>query len=463
MKKSWQRIRRYLKKYYLRITESIAFIPSVMGLLFALIAILILRFDATDFSQRLKDFLDIQFNDANTARSITVTLLAGILSLTVFSFSMVMVMLGQAISNSSPKIMDMLIEEKRQQIVLGCFIGTILYCLILTLNISSFEASYHIPTFSFFFGILLGVFNIFLFIYFINSVAQSIKPYDIISRIHHRTKAELKEHNTTSKYADSEKATEDIFSQNEWHPVSSPSSGYLQDVDVESLVNLAKEHDAIISIDVHFSSFVIKDTPLLSFSKEIEQDEALEKSIESSLTLYSGEFIEQNFNYGFQQLMEVAIKALSPGINDPGTALLCIDALSDCLALRMQIFDKSVYRDEEEQIRLITKPIDLNHLLHISFNPIRFYGKSDTRILARLLDTFGKLAFIDRHQKYYRQIFQHHSKMIIEDASQNIQNSNDREFINVIIGKMNKIRDYFDLKELKPADENNKDVSKMLI
>lgn len=71
---------------------------------------------------------------------------------------------------------------------------------------------------------------------------------------------------------------------------------------------------------------------ILAEGGEIEQDEALEKSIESSLEIYSGEFIEQNFNYGFQQLMEVAIKALSPGINDPGTALLCIDALTDCLA-----------------------------------------------------------------------------------------------------------------------------------
>lgn len=125
----------------------------------------------------------------------------------------------------------------------------------------------------------------------------------------------------------------------------------------------------------------------------------------------------------------------------------------------MPIYDKSVYRDEEEQIRLITKPIDLNHLLHISFNPIRFYGRSDTRILARVLDTFGKLAFIDRHQKYYRQTFNHHSKMIIEDASQNIQDSNDREFIHVIICKMNEIPDYFDLKELKTADERNKGLS----
>ena len=125
-------ITKFLKKNYQDIIQSIAFYPMIISLGFLLLALGSLQFENLEIVSAIKKKIPYIFiEDYETARSILSTIIGGIISLTVFSFSMVMVVLNQASSNFSPRLLPSLISNKRHQIILGFYIGTLLYCIII--------------------------------------------------------------------------------------------------------------------------------------------------------------------------------------------------------------------------------------------------------------------------------------------------------------------------------------------
>ena len=121
-----------VKVLYSRVLLSIAFYPVLISFGFCLLAFVILELESLALAKKLKENIPYLFiEDYETARAILTTLIGGILSLTVFSFTMVMVVLSQASSNFSPRLLPSLVSNKRHQLILGVYIGTLLYCIII--------------------------------------------------------------------------------------------------------------------------------------------------------------------------------------------------------------------------------------------------------------------------------------------------------------------------------------------
>jgi len=124
-------ILKYLKKIYGRVLRSIAFYPVLISVVFFLMALLLLQFETIELAKSLKEKVPYFFiKDKETSRAILTTLISGVLSLTVFSFTMVMVVLSQASTNFSPRLLPGLVSNKRHQIILGVYIGSLLYCIL---------------------------------------------------------------------------------------------------------------------------------------------------------------------------------------------------------------------------------------------------------------------------------------------------------------------------------------------
>lgn len=185
-------ILKFLKKNYFEVIHNIAFYPILISLAFLILAIGGVQIESLEMVNDIKKKIPYLFiEDYETARAILSTIIGGILSLTVFSFSMVMVVLNQASSNFSPRLLPSLISNKKHQIILGFYIGTLLYCIIILTTLGAYGIDSNSVGLSTMIAALASLTCIGLFVYFINSISRAIQIHNIIERIYDATSKHL--------------------------------------------------------------------------------------------------------------------------------------------------------------------------------------------------------------------------------------------------------------------------------
>ncbi|MDP5139012.1 MAG: DUF2254 domain-containing protein, partial [Spirosomaceae bacterium] len=243
----------WVKRKYYDTVNSIAFYPAFIALMFLVAAYVTITLDFSEFGKSLKsNFSWLTLKDASTARSIISTILAGILSLTVFSFSMVMIVLNQAASQMSNRILDKLIGNRFQQMVLGVYIGTIVFALFLLSTIRDIESHLSIPVLSTYLLIIFTIFDIFLFIYFLHYITQSVKYEVIINRIYDDTKESM---DVECSY---EKPLLIALKIESNYTINGPRSGIFEGFAEEPLLKLCEENDFSLSFLHTKSTFLFK-------------------------------------------------------------------------------------------------------------------------------------------------------------------------------------------------------------
>jgi uncharacterized membrane protein len=396
----WNTIKLWIKDRFHRIFNSIAFYPALIGVGFLVLSFLMITFDFSEHGKQIKSkFKFFSLNDPSTARSIISAIAAGIISLAVFSFSMVMIVLNQAASQMSNRILDKLIGNRFQQVVLGIYIGTIVYAFFLLSTIRDIDSGIYIPALSTYTLIVITIFDIFLFIYFLHYITQSVKYEVIVDRIYKDTLEKLESSCCLKKEP---LASIPLYSE---YYINSVRSGIFEDFDAETLIKAGDEHDCVFSILHTPGTFIMKGLPLLKVSRELPE-EAHEKLMKG-IYVHTTESIESNFFYGFRQLMEVAIKALSPGINDPGTAIVSLRALFQLFAFRAHNFPKNILTNQEDQVRVLVNPLTFEKIFTSTMLPIWDYGKRDRMVqheLYRLLNQLQSFASYECVVQLFRDV-----------------------------------------------------------
>lgn len=385
----------WIKRRYYDIVNSIAFYPAFIALVFLLVAYASIMLDFSEYGKQMKTSVSwLTLKDASTARAIISTVVAGILSLTVFSFSMVMIVLNQAASQMSNRILDKLIGNRFQQAVLGIYIGTIVFALFLLSTVRDIDAHIYIPVLSTYLLIVITVFDIFLFIYFIHYITQSVKYEVIINRIYEDTKSVM-----DNEFKVNDK-TNDTTEVGDEHIIAIPTSGIFEGFDESQLLELCEKHRLVLSFLHTKGTFLLKGEPVVWVNKFLEKE--VTDELTSSLVIQEEERIENNSFYGFKQLMEIALKALSPGINDPGTAIVSLRSLFILLAKRSKLPTQSNLIGENNKPCIITREFTQEEVFKRTVLPIWDYGKSDRTIrweLERLLEQYNKITRSKSAQK----------------------------------------------------------------
>ncbi|RZJ72107.1 MAG: DUF2254 domain-containing protein [Flavobacterium sp.] len=357
---------------YLKTVKSIAFIPAIVAMVFLLLSLFTVQFDYSDTGKAIKAGAHwLTLKDASTARSIISTITGGIISLTVFSFSMVMILLNQAASQMSNRILEKLIGNRFQQIVLGFYIGTIVFALFLLSTIRDIDSGVYVPAISTYLLIAFTVVDIFLFIYFLHYVTQSVKYETIIHKIFTDTQKSMERKCVLQNFSPSSCEQGSSLSLN------AQNSGIYQGFMEKPMRSLCKREDLLIRMEWPVGKLVIKDTPLLTILNKETIPKDLQKEIMGMVNIHGGQDIDVNYYYGFRQLMEVAVKALSPGINDPGTAILSLQALGHLLKYRSENHPEEEIYDEEKRLRIIMKIRSVEEIFTECVYPIWDYGKQD--------------------------------------------------------------------------------------
>lgn len=154
-------------------------------------------------------------------------------------------------------------------------------------------------------------------------------------------------------------------------------SGLYQGFQKASLVDLCKDEDVTLVFIYPVGTYVIAGTPLLSVSQKKDISNKFKEKLSTIIDIERGQDINTSYYYGFKQLVEIAIKALSPGINDPGTAIIALQALGDLLRYRLANFPAPYFSDEEEIVRVVTVEKTFEEMFEEYILPIWDYGKSD--------------------------------------------------------------------------------------
>lgn len=425
--KYWTNI---LFKFYYRVVNSIAFYPTLIAIGFLIFSIFVMRIEFNDLVIEIKSNIErVLVHDANNARLILGTIVGSLISLMVFSFSMVMIVLNRATSTLSPRVIPGLISDKFHQIVLGFYLGSIIFSLILIVNIDAPGVEFSVPSLGILVSMILAILCMGLFVYFIHSISQKIQVDYILNDIYKLTRKELNKVN-------SENAKKEIPDTSDWKACVAIDSGYLKKIDGPGLTGFCKKHDIKLRVSVSIGAFVVKEYPFVKISKDLEQ--GVKDQLRSYFTLYTEERVSDHYLFGLKQISEIAVKALSPGINDPGTAVKALDLLSDLLTKLMQVDEQNYIPNSDEEPLVFVRPVPFHEVMFQIIVPIREYGKKDISVLVRLLDCLKHMIYSESHRKRFMPLLISYVDNFLVCSNDYIDNDLDKESINERLREINK-------------------------
>jgi uncharacterized membrane protein len=390
-----QNLKQWFRKFYNKITGSIAFYPALMAFGFLFLSWGMLEVDLSPWGKELKSGLKwLRLKDASTARSIISTVAGAVISLTVFSFSMVMIVLNQAASQMSNRVLTSMIENRFQQLILGFYIGTVVYALFLLSTIREISSGVYIPALSIYLLILMTIIDIFLFIYFLDYVTQTVKFETVIERVMNQTFATMKNHFTEIEEVNVPWLNLPFIE------VKTKESNYFQDFDSKILSEIAAAENVFVSFLYPKGTFLLEGVVLLKIYSDKTVLETCKNKIAAMADFYSGQPIAINADYGFKQLAEIAIKGLSPGINDPGTAVIALQAITSLLRYRLHKNAPALKKEGKKMTRIYIPVTDFKELFEQCLKPIWNYGKDDQYIQKELVFLINQLQQADSKKQH---------------------------------------------------------------
>ncbi|RYY72153.1 MAG: DUF2254 domain-containing protein, partial [Comamonadaceae bacterium] len=246
-------------------------------------------------------------------------------------FSITIVALSLTSTQYSPRVLRNFMRDRPTQWVLGVFVGIFAYCLVVLRTIRGGDEGAFIPSMAVLGGMGYALAGIALLIFFIHHVARSIQASSILGRIADDTSRAI-DRMFPEELGAEPAADEAPPMPAAWTPVPAPRSGYVEAMDAEGLLALACDLHRVLRLEVGVGGFIAEGAPLAVAGGTAPLDRKDLARLLACVQLGTQRTVQQDAAFGLQQMVDVALRALSPGVNDPTTACMCIDQLSASLA-----------------------------------------------------------------------------------------------------------------------------------
>ena len=380
---------------------------------------------------------------ADSARSILTTISGAMIGIAGTVFSITLVALTLASSQFGPRLIKNFMYDRINQVVLGSYISTYIYCLIVLNTIKDNDVVVFIPEFSTLIAQVAALANIILLIIFIHHIAMSIQADKIISDISQSLSQNIKvlfpeelgdqPDGVSRKEIDAAKA-----GYKEKHAFTIPGRGYIQYIDGKTLVHLVDKNDALVELHFRPGDYLVEGVEAGIIYSNEKPDEQLIYDLQQQFLLGKTRTQQQDAEYSIHQMVEIGVKALSPGINDPYTAIACIDNLTSAMSYLTNVkFPSECRYNEEGKLRIIAHTLTYEGMLDASFNQIRQFAKGSPSVVIRLMEaliTINKFA----NRRNYRDAIRKHARMVLNMAEKSFTEPNDlddlKERSKVILG-----------------------------
>ncbi|QOR34925.1 DUF2254 domain-containing protein [Clostridium sp. 'deep sea'] len=388
------------KKFFnvFNIKKKIYYIPVMYSIFSLLFSFIISYIDYVFIQQVTIEFPVFFVTGIELGRTIFSTLIGALLTMITITFSTMLVVLTLYGSQLSPRAMQDFLEKKSTLQTLGYFSGVFIFSIVSLFFMKSSQVGALVLSPAI--GVVAAVFCIFVFIYFINDVSKSIQVNLFIQALVDENLA-LIERKFEINEADNgitsvQPAGFEETIKTDPIAIESPASGFIQLYYEQRLFEFAKEKNVIINCEKKIGEHVLEGTVLISiYNADANFTANLDANVEYLLkSILIGDETNKydDVELGLKKMVEIGVRALSPGVNDPSTAIYCIKNLGYLLGRIGERLDNKFYLNEEEQAILIVENTPFVKLLYQSFYQIRLYGASDLFVNIAIIEALTTIA-----------------------------------------------------------------------
>jgi len=329
--------------------------------------------------------------DPQVAQAILSGIATSIMTVVSIVFAILLMTLTLASTQFSPRILVSFVRDRTTQWTLGLFLGTFAYCIAALPAARSVPHPF-VPVATVAGAMLLALLCVGWLVFFINHISQSISVNHIVDRIARETELIIDELMPRVRRPLDLPEPVPTFSLVGEIPILSKRSGYIRFVDLDYLLAIAKTHHFRVRLVRRVGHFVPESVPLMMVTREERITQELKAQLLAAFDIGPARTLQQDVEFGVIQIVDIALRAISPAVNDPSTAISCIDQLSRILIRWIsRVPPRSCYYDPPHVLRLVVPWIDFAGLLDTAFEQIRHYSASDIAVSLRLLRAFGDL------------------------------------------------------------------------
>jgi uncharacterized membrane protein len=425
-------MRARLFTYWEKLHTSFWFIPMLM-----ITAALVLSCITIEMDHRIDERwvaeLPFTFKDGvEGSRNLLAAVISSMITVTGVTFSVTIVAFTLASTQFTPRLLRNFMRDYGNQVVLGIFIATFFYCLLILRVVGGRDGDF-IPRVSVSCALAMTTASVCALIYFVHHASALIQAQAIIAEVARELERSLnllyprEIGRGQREVANPETLPPDFEVQAVC--VGSERNDYLEALDGAGLLGMAEELDLQISLERRPGDFIGKGEVIARvFPSDRASDEVCAR-VRNSFIFGPERTQTQDAEFVLNELVEIAVRALSPGINDPATAILCVDRIGAALAGIADREPPSSHRyDEKGRLRIVARKHSFEGLVGAAFNPIRQYARNSVAVTIRLLEALRLIA-LNTHREEDRKILARHAEMIERGSKAALSEPYDQECV----------------------------------
>ncbi|WP_044000521.1 DUF2254 domain-containing protein [Hymenobacter swuensis] len=388
-----------LRALWQNLNASLWFVPTLMVAGALLLAFGLVIIEPRLNLDGLRNYLLLFGAGADGARGMLTAIAGSMITVAGLIFSLTLSTLAQVSSQYTSRVLRNFMRDRTNQVVLGFFVSIFAYCLIVLRTIRGGDEGRFIPSLAVGMGLMLALLSIGVLIFFIHHMASSLQAATIVGNAATETEAaiarlfpdELGEQASAAE-------TQHLLRQADqltWHPVRATATGYVQSIDEDGVLALACTLRGVVRLEHGIGGFVARGEVLAAVAsyegRPVAQPADLTIQVNDLFGCGGQRTIEQDAGFGLRQIVDIALKALSPGINDTTTAIICIDHLGALLALLASRRLPGPLRaaDDEDQVRVVAVRPTFGQFAASAFDQIRSSADGNVGVYLRLLKSLA--------------------------------------------------------------------------
>ncbi|PPQ29048.1 DUF2254 domain-containing protein [Rhodopila globiformis] len=407
-----------LRKLLQDLGESFWLLPAVMVLAGTLLAVGLLRLDRSGMvPDALINSAWLYNGGAKGARTLLGAVASSAIGVAGTVFSITVAALSLAAGQMGPRLLRNFTRDRGNQFTLGTFLATFSYALMVLRSVRTRSEGEFVPHLSLSVGIFLAFVSVAMLVFFVGHMSGRINVDTVIELVSDDVRSAIRRLTSTEPQPEAPPA-------GLWRdavPVVDHRHGYLQQLQADDLADWAAERGTALRLLVRPGDYVFPGAPIALMTPAVDgAGDAIREATALGPTRVSTEDLE----FAVRQLVEVAVRALSPGINDPHTAVAVLDRLGAALCLCAPVFLSSGVLIRNNRVALVVPAVDYDGLADAMFHMIRQYAAGSPAVLMRLLEVLAAVAGCEQDPCRIATL-RRHAGLALADAERSIQNPAD--------------------------------------
>lgn len=437
-----------LKQILSDLRASLWFVPGILITVSIALALVLIEVDSNIKLEWLENYPRLFGLGADGSRGMLAAIAGSMLTVATLAFSLTLNAITQASGQYTPRIFRNFMRDRANQFVLGYFVGVFAYCLLVLRTIRGADEIRFVPSLAVLTGLVLALGGIIVLIFFFHHIAASLQITTILNNIVDETRETVEKlfPQELGKAATVEEKSEtrQAAGVKNWRKIPALEAGYVQSADTDSLLGFAAENNILLRMRRGIGQFVGRGATLAEIAPDTETadweaiiDKKKIKEINDLFGINRHRTIEQDVGFGIRQIVDIALKALSPGVNDTTTAISCIDNLGEILGEIARRNMPAPVRSKDGVPRVITLTPNFQDYVETAFDQIRISGKANQAIFERLLTTIKFLAECTTNKKR-RAVLEKQVGLIEEFAEQTLETDYEKEKVRLKLAEAKK-------------------------